>query len=97
MQNMDKELAEFYISVSERAYEEILAAAEMYGYGSDKFLEEVARIREKYGEDVKYITDEYGKMTERNIEINNKFDAGLADTYNRTFLGKIFPDYDNFG
>ena len=94
--NMDKELTEFFISTQENMDEEIRAAAEKYGLGTEAFLAEVDKIEAKYAEDMNYITGEYSKMTDRNVEINNKFNANVADTYNETFLGKIQPDYDNF-
>ena len=93
---MDTELTEYFISTQEKMEEEIQAAAEKYGYGTDRFLEEVARIEACYSEDMEYITSEYEKMTGRNIEINNQFNAGVAESYNETFLGRIFPDYESF-
>ena len=94
--NMDKELTDFFISTQEKMDEEIRAAAEKYGYGTEEFIKEVDKIEAKYKEDMEYITSEYGKMTDRNIGINNRFNANVAETYNSTFLGKIQPDYETF-
>ena len=94
--NMDKELTDFFISTQEKMDEEIRTAAEKYGYGTEEFIKEVDKIEAKYKEDMEYITSEYGKMTDRNIGINNRFNANVAETYNSTFLGKIQPDYETF-
>jgi len=47
-------------------------------------------------EDMWYITSEQEKLTSRNLEINKTFSAGVAQTYNETYLGKILPNYDSF-
>ena len=93
---MDTELTEFFISTQEKMQEEIQAAADIYGRGSERFLQEVEKIEARYAEDMGYITGEYEKMTTRNIEINSQFNTGVADSYNETFLGRIHPDYDSF-
>jgi hypothetical protein len=76
--------------------EEIRAAAELYGYGTQKFLEEVEKIELKYKEDMEFVTTTYSNMVDRNIEINARFNAGVASTYQDTFLGQIQPDYEDF-
>ena len=93
---METELTEYFIATQEKMQEEIQAAADKYGYGTDEFFQELERIEARYAEDMDYITTEYGEMTTRNIEINKEFNTGVADTYHETFLGKIHPDYDNF-
>ena len=94
--NMDLELTNFFISTQQKMEEEIRAAAELYGYGTQKFLEEVEKIEIKYKEDMDFVVNTYSNMVDRNIEINNRFNAGVAQTYNSTFLGQIQPDYEDF-
>ena len=93
---MDEELAEMYISVQEQAYERMQAAAEMYGEGTEAFERERQKILEQYNIDMGYITDEYEKLTNRNLEINEIFNAGVADTYEKTFINSIVPQYQSF-
>lgn len=93
---MDEELAEMYISVQEQAYERMQAAAEMYGEGTEAFERERQKILEQYNIDMGYITDEYEKLTNRNLEINERFNAGVADTYEKTFINSIVPQYQSF-
>ena len=93
---MDQELAEMYISVQEQAYERMQAAAEMYGEGTKEFERARMEILEQYNEDMTYITDEYEKLTGRNLDINRQFNAGVADIYQSTFLGSIAPSYNSF-
>ena len=93
---IDTEMTELFISTQEKMSEEINAAAEKYGKGTEAFLAEVEKIEARYKEDMEFITSTYDKMTDRNIEINSKFNASVAQTYRDTFLGKIQPDYDNF-
>ena len=93
---MDEELAEMYISVQEQAYERMQAAAELYGEGTEAFERERQKILEQYNIDMGYITDEYEKLTGRNLEINQKFNAGVADTYKKTFINSIVPQYQSF-
>lgn len=93
---MDEELAEMYISVQEQAYERMQAAAEMYGEGTEAFERERQKILEQYNIDMGYITDEYEKLTNRNLDINERFNAGVADTYQKTFINSIVPQYQSF-
>ena len=93
---MDEELAEMYISVQEQAYERMQAAAEMYGEGTEAFERERQKILEQYNIDMGYITDEYEKLTNRNLDINERFNAGVADTYEKTFISSIVPQYQSF-
>ena len=93
---MDEELAEMYISVQEQAYERMQAAAEMYGKGTEAFERERQKILEQYNIDMGYITDEYEKLTGRNLKINEDFNAGVADTYEKTFINSIVPQYQSF-
>ena len=93
---MDEELAEMYISVQEQAYERMQAAAEMYGEGTEAFERERQKILEQYNIDMGYITDEYEKLTDRNLKINEDFNAGVADTYEKTFINSIVPQYQSF-
>lgn len=93
---MDEELAEMYISVQEQAYERMQAAAEMYGEGTEAFERERQKILEQYNIDMGYITDEYEKLTNRNLDINERFNAGVADTYEKTFMNSIVPQYQSF-
>jgi hypothetical protein len=30
------------------------------------------------------------------LDINQRFSLGVADTYKKTFLGSILPNYENF-
>lgn len=93
---MDEELAEMYISVQEQAYERMQAAAEIYGEGTEAFERERQKILEQYNIDMGYITDEYKKLTGRNLKINEDFNAGVADTYEKTFINSIVPQYQSF-
>ena len=93
---MDEELAEMYISIQEQAYERMQAAAEMYGEGTEAFERERQKILEQYNIDMGYITDEYEKLTNRNLDINERFNAGVADTYEKTFISSIVPQYQSF-
>lgn len=93
---MDEELTEMYISVQEQAYERMQAAAEMYGEGTEAFERERQKILEQYNIDMGYITDEYEKLTNRNLDINQRFNAGVADTYKKTFINSIVPQYQSF-
>lgn len=93
---MDEELAEMYISVQEQAYERMQAAAEMYGEGTEAFEHERQKILEQYNIDMGYITDEYEKLTDRNLDINQRFNAGVAETYEQTFINSIVPQYQSF-
>ena len=93
---MDEELAEMYISVQEQAYERMQAAAEMYGEGTEAFERERQKILEQYNIDMGYITDEYEKLTNRNLDINERFNGGVADTYEKTFMNSIAPQYQSF-
>ena len=93
---MDEELAEMYISVQEQAYERMQAAAELYGEGTEAFERERQKILEQYNIDMGYITDEYEKLTGRNLEINQRFNAGVAETYEQTFINSIVPQYQSF-
>lgn len=93
---MDEELAEMYISVQEQAYERMQAAAEMYGEGTEAFERERQKILEQYNIDMGYITDEYEKLTDRNLDINERFNAGVADAYEKTFINSIVPQYQTF-
>lgn len=95
-QNMDKELAESFISIQEKMAEEIESAAEKYGYGTEEFMAEMEKVTTRYSEDMYYITSEYEKMTSRNVEINQQFSAGVAETYQKTFLYQIQPNYNSF-
>ena len=93
---MDEELAEMYISVQEQAYERMQAAAELYGEGTEAFERERQKILEQYNIDMGYITDEYKKLTGRNLKINEDFNAGVVDTYEKTFINSIVPQYQSF-
>lgn len=93
---MDEELAEMYIATQEQAYERMQAAAEMYGEGTEAFERERKKILDQYNADMGYITEEYSKLTERNLYINENFNAGVADTYEKTFLNSIAPNYKDF-
>lgn len=93
---MDEELAEMYISIQEQAYERMQAAAEIYGEGTEAFERERQKILEQYNIDMGYITDEYEKLTGRNLEINQRFNAGVAETYEQTFINSIAPQYQSF-
>ena len=93
---MDEELTSQYISAAQKQEEALRAAAEKYGVHSEEFARISAQINREFEEDVKYITDEYSKLTDRNIEINQRFSAGVASTYSRTFLGQIQPNYNSF-
>lgn len=93
---MDEELAEMYISIQEQAYERMQAAAELYGEGTEAFERERQKILEQYNIDMGYITNEYEKLTNRNLDINERFNAGVADTYEKTFINSIVPQYQTF-
>lgn len=94
---MDQELTEMYISAAEKRDEAIRNAAEMYGEGTEAFLAAEQRIMEEYDADLLYIQSEYGKITDRNLEINQKFSAGVAATYHDTYIYQIVPAYQSFG
>jgi hypothetical protein len=85
-----------YISATERVEERLREAAEKYGIHSEEFAAEERRIMQEFEEDMTYISNEYGKLTNRNIKINRDFSADVASTYHDTFLGKILPDYNSF-
>ena len=94
--NMDQELTEMYISAQERMEERIREASEKYGEGTEEFKTAQKQIIEEYKQDIEYITNEYDKITERNLDINQRFSLGVADTYEETFLGSILRNYENF-
>ena len=93
---MDEKLTEMYITIQEQAYERMQAAAEMYGEGTETFERERQKILEQYNIDMGYITDEYEKLTNRNLDINQRFNAGVAETYKQTFINSIAPQYQSF-
>ena len=93
---MDQELTERAIKLNEWADEQILAAAERYGKGTEEYEKAVEEILARYNGDMWYITDEYEKLTGYNLKVNRDFGLGVAETYNETYIGKIYPDYQSF-
>ena len=93
---MDKELAEMTISVNEWVYEQLQNAAELYGIGTEEYNAEMARIMAKAKEDYDYIGSEYGKFIDHNLSVNEQFNADVADSYEETYNGQIYPNYTSF-
>lgn len=92
----EEEMSEMWITLNEQREEQLRAAAEQYGIGTEEFIEAEKRINAQFEEDTKYITSQYQWMCDQNRAINDRFQAGVADTYNKTMLGQIYPDYDRF-
>lgn len=94
--DQDQALTEYFIKSQETMQAEIQQAAEKYGYGTDLFNAEIDKIEQRYSEDMRYIVNEYQKMTDDNVRINEQFNAGVAASYDQTMLGSIYPTYESF-
>lgn len=94
--NFEEEMSEMWITLNEQREEQLRAAAEQYGIGTEEFIEAEKRINAQFEEDTKYITSQYQWMCDQNQLINDRFQAGVAETYNDTMLGQIYPDYESF-
>lgn len=52
---------------------------------------------ETYNQEYTALVDQYDWAQGENLRINQEYTAGLWDTYDETVLGKLFPEYTNFG
>lgn len=93
---MDKAMTEAYISANEKYLENMAWVNENFTKGSEEYEEHMERVNREYAEDLAWISDESEKLTTRNIQINQDFSAGVADTYSKTYLGQILPNYQSF-
>lgn len=94
--NFETEMSQMWIELDAQREEQIRAAAEQYGEGTEEFIEAQKRINEQFEEDTRYITAQYSWMCDQNKKVNAEFQAGVAQTYNETMLGQIYPDYAEF-
>lgn len=94
--NFETEMSQMWIELDTQREEQIRAAAEQYGEGTEEFIEAQKRINEQFEEDTRYITTQYSWMCDQNKKVNAEFQAGVAQTYNETMLGQIYPDYAEF-
>lgn len=93
---MDKAMTEAYIAANERYIENLAWVKENFTEGTEEYEEQMERVNREYAEDLAWISDESEKLTTRNIQINQNFSAGVADTYSKTYLGQILPNYQSF-
>nr|DAZ72836.1 MAG TPA: hypothetical protein [Caudoviricetes sp.] len=56
----------------------------------------MAELTQYYSEQLKYWVDEANKRTQEGLDINTRFNAGMAESFEQTLLQKIFPDIRNW-
>lgn len=56
----------------------------------------MAELTQYYSEQLRYWIDEAQKRTQEGLDINTRFNAGMAESFEQTLLQKIFPDIKNW-
>jgi hypothetical protein len=56
----------------------------------------VAEVTEYYTGKLKYWTEEADKFMQHGHEMNVEYNAGMAENFNETLLGKMYPDLTSF-
>lgn len=56
----------------------------------------MAELTQYYSDQLRYWTDEAQKRTQEGLDINTRFNAGMAESFEQTLLQKIFPDINNW-